>query len=78
MSEQDLVIEIKKTKCFLNYPKFKQSIVLRRQNIIHLHDLYGQAHRLGIGYLKQNPNIFHSDFKLIEELVLTKQKLKNN
>ena len=70
MSETDIKKAIENTREFKNYPKFKQGIVLRRLNLIHLHDLYGQADRLGIDYLKQNPNIMQSDFRLIEELIL--------
>lgn len=69
MSEHQLKEAIKNTQEYRNYPKFKQGIVLRRANLIHLNDLLGQAQRLGIDYLKQNPNIMHSDVKLIEELL---------
>lgn len=72
MDEQQLKIAIQNAQQFNSYEKFKQGIVLRRLNLVHLHDLYGQADRLGIEYLKQNPNIFHSDFKLIEELIANK------
>jgi len=72
MNEHDLKKAIENTSVFKSFEKFKQGIVLKRLNLIHLHDLYGQAERLGIEYLKQNPNIIHSDFKLIEELILNK------
>lgn len=72
MSEHDLKTAIEKTDQFKNYPKFKQGIVLKRANLMHLHDLYGQADRLGIEYLRQNQNILQSDFKLIEELIKNK------
>lgn len=72
MNDYDLKKAIENTQEFKNYPKFKQGIVLRRLNLIHLHDLYGQADRLGIEYLKQNPKVFCSDFKLIEELIKNK------
>jgi len=69
MDEHSLRKAIENTQEYRNYPKFKQGIVLRRANLIHLNDLLGQAQRLGIDYLKQNPNIMHSDVKLIEELL---------
>jgi len=69
MNERDLKIAIENSDCFKNYPKFKQSLVLKRQNIIHLHDLYGQASRLGIDYLKQNQNLLKSEILLIEEII---------
>lgn len=72
MNEHDLKKAIENSQEFKSCPKFKQGIVLRRLNLVHLHDLYGQADRLGIEYLRQNPNIFHSDFKLIEELIANK------
>jgi len=69
MSEHQLREAIENTQEYRNYEKFKQGIVLRRANLIHLNDLFGQAQRLGIDYLKQNPNIMHSDVKLIEEIL---------
>ena len=72
MNENQLRIAIENTSVFKSFEKFKQGIVLKRLNLIHLNDLYGQAERLGIDYLKQNPNILQSDFKLIEELIANK------
>jgi ABC-type lipopolysaccharide export system ATPase subunit len=60
---------IKETTTFKNFEKFKQGIVMKRQNITRLHDYYGQATRLGIDYLKQNPNMFSNDVKMIEEVI---------
>ena len=70
MNEQQLKEAIQNTAEFAKYPKFKQSLVTKRTNIIHLHDLYGQASRLGIDYLKQNQNLLKSEIMLIEELIL--------
>lgn len=72
MDDYQLKKAIENTQEFKGYEKFKQGLVLKRQNLVHLSDLYGQAERLGIDYLKQNPNIFHTDFKLIEELIANK------
>lgn len=72
MNEYQLKKAIENTQEFKSYPKFKQGLVLKRQNLVYLSDLYGQAERLGIDYLKQNHNIFHTDFKLIEELIKNK------
>lgn len=72
MDEYQLKKAIENTNEFKSYEKFKQGLVLKRQNLVHLNDLYGQSERLGIEYLKQNPNIFHTDFKLIEELIKNK------
>lgn len=72
MDEFSIKKAIENTQEFKAYPKFKQGIVLRRLNLVHLKDLYGQADRLGIDYLKGNPNILYSDFKLIEELIKNK------
>ena len=72
MNEHQLKIAIENTSVFKSFEKFKQGIVLRKLNLVRLHDLYGQADRLGIEYLKQNPNILNSDFRIIEELILNK------
>ena len=69
MNEQQFNQSIQGTTTFQNFPKFKQGIVLKKKNIERLLDLHGQASRLGLPYLKQNPNISVSEFKLIEELV---------
>lgn len=69
MSEEQLAAEIKETETFKSFPGFKKPIVLKRKNVQHLQDLYGQASRLGMDYLKQNVNIMQSDIKLIEELI---------
>tara|TARA_R110000782_G_scaffold96651_1_gene181218 strand:+ start:159 stop:377 length:219 start_codon:yes stop_codon:yes gene_type:complete len=69
MNEYDLRIAIKNSETFKSYPRFKQGITLSVKNVNNLHDLYGQASRLGIDYLKQNPNILSSDLKLIAELI---------
>lgn len=68
MSEQDIRSAIQNTETFKNFPIFKQGIVLKRKNIERLFDLYGQASRLGLPYLKQNPNISVSEFNLISDL----------
>jgi len=72
MTDYLLKKAIENSETFNNFPKFKKGIVLSRKNIDHLLDLYGQAERLGIDYLKQNRNIVSSDFKLIEELIANK------
>ena len=72
MDQYNLRIAIKNTAVFNSFEKFKQGLVLRRESLIHLHDLYGQADRLGIDYLKQNPNILRSDFEIIQELIANK------
>lgn len=62
---------IKESEYFQSYPSFKQNITLQKKNLEHLHDLYGQASRLGLDYLKQNQNITVSDFNLIKSIYET-------
>ena len=61
--------KIQQTEYFQNYPVFKQRITLEKRNMERLHDLYGQASRHGIGYIKQNQNITVSDVGLIEAVL---------
>jgi hypothetical protein len=69
MSEDQLKDVIVQTETFKAFPLFKQSLILKRKNLTHLLDLLGQADRLGIGYLKQNPYLMRSDFELIKEIL---------
>ena len=69
MNEYQLRDIIIQTETFKAFPIFKQSIVVKRKNLEHLLDLLGQAERLGIDYLKQNPYIMRSDLELIKEIL---------
>lgn len=69
MNERQFRIAIENSETFKSFETFKQRLVLKKLNLSHLHDLYGQAERLGIEYLKQNRNLSSNDVKLIEELV---------
>ncbi|HJS00512.1 MAG TPA: hypothetical protein VJ780_06225 [Flavobacterium sp.] len=60
---------IENSEYFKTYPGFKQRITLEKRNIERLHDLYGQADRLGLDYLRQNPHLTVSDVKLIESVL---------
>lgn len=60
---------IENSEYFQTYPGFKQRITLEKRNIERLHDLYGQADRLGIQYLQQRTNLTVSDVKLIESVL---------
>lgn len=73
MTKESMQQAIKGTKVFQDYPQFKKNITLLNQNLVRLHDLYGQADRLGIDYLKQRTNLMSSDVKLIEELLNQKK-----
>lgn len=68
MNERDFKIAVENSKTFADFELFKKDLVLKRRNLEHLYDLYGQASRLGLDYLKQNQNITRSDFALIQEL----------
>lgn len=69
MNIQQLRTAIEKSQSYAKAPVFKQSLMLKKKNVEHLHDLYGQASRLGLDYLAQNQNITLSDFGLIKELI---------
>lgn len=74
MNRQDLITAIKESKAYAGYENFKKPLVLKPRNIDHLHDLYGQATRLGIAYIKQNPNTMKADLVLLEEIFNTHNK----
>ena len=69
MNERQFRIAVENSETFKGWEIFKQKLVLKKLNLIHLLDLYGQAERLGIDYLKQNKNLSSNDVKLIEELL---------
>ena len=69
LNKFDFASAIKETKTFDSFPTFKKGIVVAHKNIERLYDYYLQACRYGIGYLKQNPNIFANDVKMINEIL---------
>jgi uncharacterized protein YktA (UPF0223 family) len=69
MTEQTIKQAIQATELFKQYPRFKKSITLSQNNLKRLWNLYGQADRLGIEYLKQNPALTSSDVNLVNELL---------
>lgn len=71
LNKSDLPSAIKNTDTYISFPVFKQGLTLKNSNIDRLYDYYGQACRLGIGYIKQNPNLFSNDVKIIEEILNT-------
>jgi hypothetical protein len=68
-NEQQFRESLKQTQTFKNFEKFKQGITLKRSNVVKLYDKYQQAHRYGVEYLKQNPNILATDVKLIDDVL---------
>jgi len=69
MTEHTIKQEIQQTEMYKGYPIFKQRLILSQINLKRLFNLYGQAERNGIEYLKQNPNLSLSDVNLIKELL---------
>lgn len=61
--------EIEESEVFKQFEPFKKGIVLKRKNIERLYDYYQQSCRYSIDYLKQNPNLFQSDVKIIAEIL---------
>jgi hypothetical protein len=72
MTEYTIKEEIQQTEMYKGYPIFKQRLTLSQINLKRLFNLYGQADRNGIEYLKQNPNLSSSDVNLIKELLQKK------
>ncbi len=70
MNEIDFSKEVKETPTFKQFEKFKQGIVMRRANTVKLYDKYIQAVKFGVDYIKQNPNNYVNDIKIIEEIIL--------
>lgn len=60
---------IEKSPVYNSFPIFKQKIIMSKSSIERISELYGQANRLGIDYLKQNPNITISTVNLIESML---------
>lgn len=69
MNERDFKIAVENSDTFKKFHIFKQRLTLKRLNLSRLHDLYGQAQRLGIDYLKQNRNLSSVDVTLIAEIL---------
>lgn len=69
LNKSDLPNAIRDTETFKKFEKFKQGLTLRLQNVDRIFDYYQQACRHGIGYLKQNPNIFFNEVSIIEEII---------
>jgi len=69
LNKSDFDTAIKETETFAGFPKFKKGIVTAHKNVERLYDYYLQACRWGVGYIKQNPNIYSNDVKMIEEII---------
>ena len=69
LSEIQFGIELRETKTFKSFPKFKQNIVLGRANVKMLFEKYQQACRYGIDYLLQNPTMYGNNVKIIAEIL---------
>lgn len=72
LTEIQFAEALRNTPTYKDFENFKKSIVVRRPNIVRLHNYYQQASKYGIDYLKQNQNITISDVKLIEDVLNTK------
>ena len=69
LGKNDLPTAIRNTDTFKSFAKSKQGLTIRLKNTDRLYDYYAQACKHGIAYLKQNPNIFANDVRLIEEII---------
>ena len=61
--------KVEQSEVFQSFPKFKQDIYLGHKVLSRLEDLHGQAERLGINYIKQNPSLTISDINLINSIL---------
>lgn len=61
--------QIQATTAYINAENFKKPLLLKGKNIEHLQDIYRQAKRYGIDYLKQNPNLSVTDVKIVEDIL---------
>lgn len=73
MNEIQFSEALRNTPSFKTFEKFKQGLTLKKQNISRLFVYYTQAIRYGIEYLKQNPNLYSNDIKMIEEVINREQ-----
>jgi len=69
MTEHSLKIAIENSDTFRGFEKFKQGLTVRKANIQRLHDLYQQATKFGLWYIKQNKNFTVTDVALITEIL---------
>lgn len=69
LNKSDLPNAIRNTETFKGFERFKQGLTLKPQNVNRLYDYYGQACRLGISYLTQNPNLYANEVKIIDEII---------
>lgn len=69
LSEIEFSEAIKRTPTYKGFERFKQGLVSKRANIMKLFDKYQQACKHGIEYIKQNPNLFANDVKMIEDVL---------
>lgn len=67
MDRTELSELVQKTDVFKSFPSFKQKLTLSKANMEDLCDLYSQAERHSIGYLRQNNRLQSSTVKLIEQ-----------
>jgi len=69
LSEIEFSEAIKRTPTYKGFERFKQGLTSRRSKILNLYDKYQQAQKHGIGYLKQNPNVFANDINMINDVL---------
>ncbi len=69
MNEHLLKIAIENSDTFKRFEKFKQGLTVRKSNIKRLLNLYQQANKFGLLYVKQNKNFTVTDVALITEIM---------
>ena len=69
MVDHNFKAKVTESEVFKAFPSFKQDIYTNRKVLSRLEDYFGQAQRLGLEYIKQNPNLTLSDINLIKSIL---------
>jgi len=75
MNDIDFKELVENTIVFKKFENFKKALTLKLKNIIRLKDLYEQAKRYGVDYLKQNPHLSSTDVKIIQNIIENEHKI---
>jgi hypothetical protein len=69
MSVEELAIAVRESNSFKEFEEFRKDLCRKRSYSKKLLDLFIQAKREGIEYIKNNPNVSRYDVQLINEIL---------
>lgn len=69
MSVEELAIAVRESKTFKDFEEFRKDLCRKRSYTKKLLDLFLQARREGIEYIKDNPTVSRFDVQLINEIL---------